>query len=174
MAKTGTQYISTTGKCAVKWASPEVLHPQQRCFSPASDIWAFGVLLWEILIDGEAPFGPKGILEIGKQYLIMMKIISYISFPQAVGILRGDRLSIPKTTLRPLRDLIHACWKDPKKRPSSAQLAAGLSSIQGGSTELPTKASSQKQHQRRRRQRNKKHKHKQQPRSSHSPFLQGG
>jgi serine/threonine protein kinase len=39
----------------VRWASPEVL--TAGVYSYASDIWAYGVVLWEIFSNGKTPFG---------------------------------------------------------------------------------------------------------------------
>jgi serine/threonine protein kinase len=39
----------------VRWASLEVLEP--GLYSHASDVWAFGVVLWEIFSGGKTPFG---------------------------------------------------------------------------------------------------------------------
>jgi len=37
-----------------RWAPPEVLI--ERKYGPESDVWAFGVLLWEIFTDGDMPY----------------------------------------------------------------------------------------------------------------------
>uniref|UniRef100_A0A8R1EES4 Protein kinase domain-containing protein n=2 Tax=Caenorhabditis japonica TaxID=281687 RepID=A0A8R1EES4_CAEJA len=44
----------TLGKVPVKWLAPEVL--QDKLYSLKSDVWAFGVLMWEIYADGADPY----------------------------------------------------------------------------------------------------------------------
>jgi len=49
-------YMSSDQKFTfpVRWASPEVMSRKQS--SEKSDVWAFGVTLFEILTDGETPY----------------------------------------------------------------------------------------------------------------------
>lgn len=54
--KGDTFYVSTTN-CLfpVRWMAPESLEDKQ--FSPASDVWSFGVILWEMVNPGVKPYG---------------------------------------------------------------------------------------------------------------------
>ena len=47
-------YVSDGGKIPVKWTAPEALN--YRKYSTASDVWSYGVLLYEIWAMGIKPF----------------------------------------------------------------------------------------------------------------------
>ena len=47
-------YVSHDGKIPVKWTAPEALN--YRKYSTASDVWSYGVLLYEIWGMGIKPF----------------------------------------------------------------------------------------------------------------------
>lgn len=50
------QYTSSGGtKFPIKWAPPEVLNYTR--FSSKSDVWAYGVLMWEVFTCGKMPYG---------------------------------------------------------------------------------------------------------------------
>lgn len=42
------------GKIPVRWTAPEAL--QHRKFSSASDVWSFGILVWEIMSFSDRPY----------------------------------------------------------------------------------------------------------------------
>ena len=50
-------YISQGGKIPVKWTAPEAL--LYRKYSPASDVWSYGCVCYEIWSLGEKPFHDK-------------------------------------------------------------------------------------------------------------------
>lgn len=41
-------------KIPVRWTAPEAF--QHRKFSSASDVWSFGILMWEVMSYGERPY----------------------------------------------------------------------------------------------------------------------
>ena len=47
-------YLAQGGKIPVKWTAPEALN--YRLYSPASDIWSFGIVLYEIWSLGKKPY----------------------------------------------------------------------------------------------------------------------
>ncbi|EPY73644.1 cytoplasmic tyrosine-protein kinase BMX [Camelus ferus] len=49
------QYVSSVGtKFPVKWSAPEVFHYFK--YSSKSDVWAFGILMWEVFSLGKQPY----------------------------------------------------------------------------------------------------------------------
>ena len=47
-------YVSRGGKIPVKWTAPEALHYKK--YSTASDVWSFGMVMYEIWSLGMKPF----------------------------------------------------------------------------------------------------------------------
>ena len=50
------------GKIPVRWTAPEAI--QFKKFTVASDVWSYGVLLWEIMSFGERPYWDWGNYEV--------------------------------------------------------------------------------------------------------------
>lgn len=103
------EYNSSFGsKYPVKWASPEVLGYTK--FSSKSDVWAFGVLMWEIFSCGDMPYsGQKN--------------------PDVVHMVCQQRKHLPKPEDCPegmFRFMVQ-CWNyEPESRPSFSTLHGNL------------------------------------------------
>nr|XP_057902725.1 focal adhesion kinase 1-like isoform X12 [Doryrhamphus excisus] len=103
-------YKASKGKLPIKWMAPESIN--FRRFTSASDVWMFGVCMWEILMYGIKPFqGVKNNDVIGR-------------------IENGERLAMPPQCPPTLYSLMTKCWSyDPSKRPRFTELKTQLSAI---------------------------------------------
>uniref|UniRef100_A0A1A8DAQ4 Focal adhesion kinase 1 n=1 Tax=Nothobranchius kadleci TaxID=1051664 RepID=A0A1A8DAQ4_NOTKA len=103
-------YKASKGKLPIKWMAPESIN--FRRFTTASDVWMFGVCMWEILMFGVKPFqGVKNNDVIGR-------------------IENGERLAMPPQCPPTLYSLMTKCWSyDPSKRPRFNELKTQLSTI---------------------------------------------
>nr|XP_057941995.1 focal adhesion kinase 1-like isoform X9 [Doryrhamphus excisus] len=101
---------ASKGKLPIKWMAPESIN--FRRFTTASDVWMFGVCMWEILMYGIKPFqGVKNNDVIGR-------------------IENGERLAMPPQCPPTLYSLMTKCWSyDPSKRPRFNELKTQLSTI---------------------------------------------
>ncbi|XP_018343928.1 PREDICTED: tyrosine kinase receptor Cad96Ca isoform X2 [Trachymyrmex septentrionalis] len=91
------------GRLPIRWMAPESLY--DNIFSVKSDIWSFGVLIWEIVTLGSTPYPGLAAAE------VMRKIKE------------GYRLDRPEHCKRELYNIMYYCWdKDSACRPSFAEL----------------------------------------------------
>ncbi|XP_004688580.1 PREDICTED: Abelson tyrosine-protein kinase 2 isoform X4 [Condylura cristata] len=100
---TGDTYTAHAGaKFPIKWTAPESL--AYNTFSIKSDVWAFGVLLWEIATYGMSPY--PGI-DLSQVYDLLEK---------------GYRMEQPEGCPPKVYELMRACWKwSPADRPSFSE-----------------------------------------------------
>jgi len=84
-------YHSSNETLPFRWAAPESI--TSKVFSFSSDIWSFGVVLWEMMSRGERP--------------------------DDIQVVTGDRLKRPSNTPDEIWDLMNMCWyQKPQDRPS--------------------------------------------------------
>ncbi|KAF5922033.1 hypothetical protein HPG69_015483 [Diceros bicornis minor] len=101
------------------WMAPEVI--KSSLFSKGSDVWSYGVVLWELLT-GEVPY--RGIDGLAVAYRVAVNKLT---------------LPIPSTCPEPFAKLMKECWQqDPHIRPSFALILEQLTAIEGAvRTEMP-------------------------------------
>ncbi|XP_034952398.1 tyrosine kinase receptor Cad96Ca [Chelonus insularis] len=91
------------GRLPIRWMAPESLY--DNIFSVKSDIWSFGVLIWEIVTLGSTPYPGMAAAD------VMRKIKD------------GYRLERPEHCKRELYNIMYYCWdKDPNCRPTFSEL----------------------------------------------------
>ncbi|XP_061083683.1 tyrosine-protein kinase Mer [Conger conger] len=97
-------------KMPVKWIAVESL--ADRVFTVKSDVWAFGVTMWEIVTRGMTPY--PGVQN--------HEIYDYL--------LEGHRLKQPTDCLDELYEIMYTCWRtDPVARPFFPQLRVLLEKL---------------------------------------------
>ncbi|CAG09482.1 unnamed protein product, partial [Tetraodon nigroviridis] len=97
-------------KMPVKWIAVESL--ADRVFTVKSDVWAFGVTMWEIATLGMTPY--PGIQN--------HEIYDYL--------LAGHRLKQPAGCLDEIYEIMSSCWRpDPSERPLFPQLREMLEKV---------------------------------------------
>uniref|UniRef100_A0A8C3G485 Mitogen-activated protein kinase kinase kinase n=1 Tax=Cyclopterus lumpus TaxID=8103 RepID=A0A8C3G485_CYCLU len=104
-----TTKMSAAGTYA--WMAPEVI--KHSLFSKSSDVWSFGVLLWELLT-GEVPYREIDALAVA--YGVAMNKLT---------------LPVPSTCPEPFAQLLGECWSpNPRSRPSFTSILGRLLAIE--------------------------------------------
>ncbi|XP_024915930.1 ephrin type-A receptor 2a isoform X3 [Cynoglossus semilaevis] len=91
-------YTTRGGKIPIRWTAPEAI--AYRKFTSASDVWSFGIVMWEVMAFGERPYWDMSNHEV-------MKSIN-----------EGFRLPAPMDCPSTIYQLMLQCWlHDRSKRP---------------------------------------------------------
>lgn len=92
-------YRATSLEFPVRWSAPEVI--KHRKFSSQSDVWSYGITLWELFSSGDIPYSSST-----NQY-ICEKVVE------------GYRLDPPINCPPEIAELMKDCWKEkPADRPT--------------------------------------------------------
>ncbi|KAK5909376.1 hypothetical protein CesoFtcFv8_003310 [Champsocephalus esox] len=102
--------IQDTGKLPVKWTSPEAI--REKRFSTKSDVWSYGILLWEIYSFGRVPY-PR---------IPLKEVVPRVE--------KGYKMDAPDGCPPVVYDLMKQCWTlDSVVRPSFHMLRDKLQHI---------------------------------------------
>ncbi|XP_077983097.1 fibroblast growth factor receptor 2-like [Glandiceps talaboti] len=106
---------NSQGRVPIKWMSPEALF--DRVYTTKSDVWSFGIVLWEIMTLGGTPY-PSVPLETMFEYLKS-----------------GKRMACPKGCPLEIYGLMRRCWITvPGHRPDFPKLVNDLDVLLSQST----------------------------------------
>ncbi|XP_034435663.1 ephrin type-A receptor 7 isoform X6 [Hippoglossus hippoglossus] len=100
-------YTTSGGKIPVRWTAPEAI--QYRKFTSASDVWSYGIVMWEVMSYGERPYWDMSNQDVIK------------------AIEEGYRLPAPMDCPPGLHQLMLDCWqKERAERPKFDQIVGIL------------------------------------------------
>lgn len=118
---TKEQYQRETdkNKCLLKWLAPEVIEAEDfNALTTHSDVWSYGVVLWELLTRGVTPYPD----------------VDNSDLPKHVK--DGNRMKKPKQCPEDVYALMLRCWTFERElRPSFRQIADELLILTSASTE---------------------------------------
>ncbi|XP_046633062.1 fibroblast growth factor receptor 4-like isoform X1 [Daphnia pulicaria] len=102
---------TTDGRLPVKWMAPEALF--QRVYTSQSDVWSFGILLWEIMTLGGTPY--PSVPNIERLFQLLRD---------------GHRMEKPVSCSLEVYLLMRECWQyNPMERPTFSELVEDLERI---------------------------------------------
>uniref|UniRef100_H3CPK6 Ephrin type-A receptor 8 n=1 Tax=Tetraodon nigroviridis TaxID=99883 RepID=H3CPK6_TETNG len=103
-------YTTSGGKIPIRWTAPEAI--TFRKFSSSSDVWSYGVVMWEVTSYGERPYWN----------LTNRDVIKSVE--------EGYRLPAPMGCPAALHTLMLDCWqKDRNERPRFCQIVTVLDKL---------------------------------------------
>uniref|UniRef100_A0A1D5QYU6 Ephrin type-A receptor 2 n=2 Tax=Macaca TaxID=9539 RepID=A0A1D5QYU6_MACMU len=103
-------YTTSGGKIPIRWTAPEAI--SYRKFTSASDVWSFGIVMWEVMTYGERPYWELSNHEV-------MKAIN-----------DGFRLPTPMDCPSAIYQLMMQCWQQERaRRPKFADIVSILDKL---------------------------------------------
>ncbi|XP_078358382.1 uncharacterized protein LOC144643110 isoform X2 [Oculina patagonica] len=104
------QKAQSAGKLPIKWMALESLY--ENIYTTQSDVWSYGIVLWELITLGGSPY--PGIS--GREIYKLLK--------------NGYRMEKPETCSQQLYQIMFSCWAaNPEDRPSFTDLRNDLEKL---------------------------------------------
>ena len=101
--------MEAIGSIPIRWMSPETL--RTKLFTPAGDVWSYGVVVWEVFSRGTIPYHEYNNREVRQR------------------VMEGHCLEYPHDCPPDIQDVLHRCWApNPAKRPKFGDIVKLLSS----------------------------------------------
>uniref|UniRef100_H2ZQT8 receptor protein-tyrosine kinase n=1 Tax=Ciona savignyi TaxID=51511 RepID=H2ZQT8_CIOSA len=114
-------YTARGGKIPIRWTAPEAF--TYRKFTSASDVWSYGIVMWEVMSYGERPYW-------GMSNRDVMNAVE-----------TGYRLPAPMDCPQVQHRLMLECWKkDRNQRPKFGQIVSSLDKMLRDPSQLKAKA----------------------------------
>ncbi|KAH8307092.1 hypothetical protein KR044_004697 [Drosophila immigrans] len=102
---------NTNGRLPIKWMAPESL--QEKFYDSQTDVWSYGVLLWEIMTYGEQPY---------PNIMSAEELYSYL--------ITGQRMEKPAMCTLNIYLVMRQCWNfESSVRPTFAELVESFDGI---------------------------------------------
>jgi c-src tyrosine kinase len=97
-------------KIPIKWTAPEAIESGE--FSNKSDVWSFGILMWEVYSFGRVPY-PR---------VPVNDVMAHIK--------RGGRLELPENCPPEVYSIMKSCWREnPEDRPKFSEIKKELKAL---------------------------------------------
>ncbi|CAH0561856.1 unnamed protein product [Brassicogethes aeneus] len=107
LARKEKNATSESAKLPIKWTAPEAL--KQNKFSSKSDMWSFGILLWEIYSFGRVPY-PR---------IPLADVVKHVE--------KGYKMEAPEGCPSEVYEIMRQAWDlDPNKRPYFREVKSKL------------------------------------------------
>ncbi|GAB6019018.1 hypothetical protein CHUAL_000649 [Chamberlinius hualienensis] len=103
-------YSQEGGKFPIKWTAPEAL--RQSKFSNKSDVWSYGILLWEVYSFGRVPY-PR---------IPLADVVKHVE--------KGYRMEAPEGCPPEIYEVMRQTWElTPDKRPTFGEIVVRLEQL---------------------------------------------
>lgn len=115
--------VASESPLPIRWSAPETIGDGERKFTVASDVYAFGVVAWEVVTRGALPFSQYSMRSV---FQILLDVFSGAGQTQDVPVQVRDYLHKPPEATEWLyNQLVACCWhRFRQERPTFSTLLA--------------------------------------------------